>query len=104
MHTDEEVSALTKTLIAEGKLLEAGFSMLQELMIPPQALQVQVDDMRLAYMAGAQHLWSSVMTSLDPGSEETVDDLARMDKIQVELDTWQQVLELRFSSGVGGKQ
>ena len=104
MHTDEEVSAVTKILVSEGKLLEAGFSILQELMIPLNAPQAQIDDMRLAYMAGAQHLWASVMTSLDSGLDETVNDLVRMDKIQIELDTWKQSLELRFSSGVGGKQ
>jgi len=105
MTTHEEVvSAITKGLSDEGKLIEAGFNVLCELMIPPTAPKEQVDDMRIAYMAGAQHLWGSIMTSLDPGIDETMDDLIRMDKIHNELETWKQTLELRFSAGVGGQQ
>ena len=98
------VSTITKNLADEGKLIEAGFNVLCKLMIPSNASEEQINDMRLAYMAGAQHLWASIMVSLDPGEKETVDDLARMGKIATELEAWKQTLELRFSVGAGGKQ
>lgn len=105
MNTHEEVvSTVTKGLADEGKLIESGFNVLRELMIPSNASEEQVTDMRIAYMAGAQHLWGSIMISLDPGTKETPGDLERMDKIHAELESWRQTLKLRFSTGAGGKQ
>lgn len=101
---EQVVAAIAKKLADEGKLIEAGFEVLNQLIIPSGAPQAQVDDMRLAYMAGAQHLWASMMTSLDPGEDETSADLVRMTNIQAELDTWQQSVKLRFSESVGGEQ
>ncbi|MCP3669382.1 MAG: hypothetical protein GY814_02880 [Gammaproteobacteria bacterium] len=101
---DELLPFLTKNLIDEGKLLETGFEAFRKLIIPEDASQMQVDDMRLAYMAGAQHLWASILTVLDSGGEETPADLMRMGKIQAELDSWEQTLKLRFSTVEGGRQ
>jgi hypothetical protein len=101
---EEHVSDLTKSLVDEGKLLEAGFNALVEIMIPPHAPPEQIEDMRLAFFAGAQHLWAATMTVLEPGEEETMNDLIRMSKIQAEIDSWEQILRLRFSACEGGKQ
>ncbi|MCG7945817.1 MAG: hypothetical protein N0C84_05665 [Candidatus Thiodiazotropha taylori] len=100
---EKAAAAVTKTAADNGKLIEAGFNALRELAIAPDAPQVQVDEMRLAYMAGAQHLWASIMSVLDPGPDETPGDMMRMEKIQAELDAWQQTLELRLgkTGGVG---
>jgi hypothetical protein len=38
--------------------------------------------MQLAFMAGAEHVWSSVINMLDPGEEPTDADMRRMDLIQ----------------------
>lgn len=104
MSAHEKVAAaVTKAAADNGKLIEAGFNALRSMAIAPDAPQIQVDEMRLAYMAGAQHLWASIMSVLDPGEEETPADLMRMAMIQDELDAWKQTLELRLgkTKGVG---
>ncbi|MCG7904391.1 MAG: hypothetical protein JAY60_18440 [Candidatus Thiodiazotropha weberae] len=98
---EQIVAAVTKTVADDGKLIEAGFNALRTMAIAPDAPQIQVDEMRLAYMAGAQHLWASIMSVLDPGEKETPGDLMRMAKIQAELDAWQQTLELRLGKTKG---
>jgi len=104
MTNSTNAEALTKKLVDDGKLIEMGFNTLRNLMIPMDAPEGQVSDLRLAYMAGAQHLWASVMLMLDPGVEETPEDIKRMDSIQAEFDVWEKELRLRFSQGVGGEQ
>ena len=52
MSTQEEVtSTIIKDLTDEGKLLEAGFNVLRELIIPSNASEGQISDMQFAYMA-----------------------------------------------------
>lgn len=94
-------AAITKDAADNGKLIETGFDALRTMAIAPDAPQIQVDEMRLAFMAGAQHLWASVMSVLDPGPGETPGDMMRMAKIQAELDAWQQTIELRLSNTKG---
>lgn len=86
---DRMLAALSKQYADEGKLIEAGWFALQQLALPADAPPIQIREMRQAYMAGAQHLWASIMAVLDPeGDEPTPADLRRMDLIAKELDTW----------------
>lgn len=80
------VEALTKQLTDAGKIIEAGWVGYLHLVIPRNASQVQLDETRIAFFAGAQHLLASIVSVLDPGKEPTDADLARMGKIQAELD------------------
>jgi hypothetical protein len=57
--------------------------------------------MRMAYMAGAQHLFASMLGMLDPEPEETPSDMRRMDLIQAELEAFAKELELRVSRSAG---
>lgn len=98
---DKVARAVIKAAADNGKIIEVGFEALRELAIAPNAPQIQVDEMRLAYMAGAQHLFSSMMCVLDPGKEETEDDLARMAGIQSELAAWEETLRLRYGQADG---
>jgi len=85
---------LSKVLADEGKLIEGGWVVLRS-MIPPDASQAQIDEMRLAYMAGAEHLFASLLTILDPGTEPTDADLRRVDLINEELNVWRDEIQLR---------
>lgn len=76
---------LTRELADKGQIIEAGWVGLRLAAIPLNAPAVQIEEMHKAYMAGAQHLWASIMTLLDPGSEPTAADMARMDAIEAEL-------------------
>lgn len=101
MGIHDGAAAVTKTAADNGCLIEAGFNALRALAIAPDAPQTQIDEMRLAYMAGAQHLWASIISVLNPGEDETPGDMMRMAKIQAELDAWKQTLELRLGQTQG---
>lgn len=62
--------------------------------MPLNAPPHQLHEMRLAFMAGAQHLFASMMGMLDPEPDETPDDMRRMDLINRELDAFRGELEL----------
>jgi hypothetical protein len=95
--------ATIKVLVDEGRLIEAGFFGLWKSAIAPDAPQVQINEMRMAFMAGAQHLFASIMTMLDPGIEPTERDFRRMDQIHKELERYSKELELRVADA-GSKQ
>jgi hypothetical protein len=80
-----QVDKLTHELTAKGQLIEAGFAGLRLMAIAPDAPQIQIDEMRTAFFAGAQHLWASIMTIMDPGEEPTEADMRRMALIEAEL-------------------
>jgi hypothetical protein len=88
---------LTKELSNKGKLIEAGFAAFASFVISKDAPATQLDEMRIAFMAGAEHVWSSVMNMLDPGEEPTDADLRRMDLIQKEIDEWRIKLSDRIN-------
>lgn len=79
---------LTRQLADEGRLIEAGWISLRLAAIPLDAPAVQLEEMHKAYMGGAQHLWASIMTMLDPGAEPTAADMHKMDLIAAELDAY----------------
>lgn len=89
------LEALTRRLADDGKLIEAGWVALRLSAIPLDASAVQLSEMRLAFMSGAQHLFASIMGMLDPGSDETPADLRRMDLINQELEAFTEELKLR---------
>jgi len=76
---------LTRELADSGKLIEAGWIGLRIACELENAPPIQLEEMRNAFFAGAQHLFGSIMTVLDPGSEPTDKDLERMDLIDREL-------------------
>lgn len=82
------LTEVEKLLVAEGKLIEAGWAGLRSMAVPADAPQVQVDEMRNAFFAGAQHLMSCLMDIMDPGEEPTDADMLRMTQIQDELDAF----------------
>ena len=88
---------LSRDLSDRGKLIESGWVAFRLFVVPADAPQIQIDEMRHAYMAGAQHLFSSVMTIMEPGNEPTDADLRRMDLIADELDAFAKELSARVN-------
>lgn len=78
-------NAIANDLINNGQLIEAGFETFRIATIPANAPAAQHHDMRMAFMAGAQHLYGSIMNALDPGSEPTDADMRRLHMIDSEL-------------------
>ena len=92
---------VTKELADKGQLIEAGFAAFAHFTIPKDAPVIQLREMQLAFMAGAEHLFSSIMSILDPGEEPTEADLGRMDLIQKELDDWRGRISERVQPSQG---
>lgn len=92
---------LTKDLTDRGKLVEAGFAAFAKFVIPKDAPAIQLSEMRLAFMAGAEHVFSSIMAILDEGADPTDADLRRMDLIHRELDEWRGKLSERVDPAKG---
>jgi len=92
---------LTRELNDQGKLIEAGWVGLRLAAIPLDAPADQLDDTRAAFFAGAAHLFSSIMTVLDPGDEPTERDLKRLTLIQTELDVFIKDWSLRHGIAEG---
>lgn len=97
------IEQLSRELTDQGKLIEAGWVSLRAQVIPPDAPQLQVDEMRMAFMAGAQHLFGSIMMILEEGEEPTDADQHRMEQIHKELDEYYRELEARVKQGAKRK-
>lgn len=82
--TDE----VTRQLGDKGMLIEGGWLALREVWIPKDAPPAQVKDLRWAFMAGAQHLYASIMAIMDPGREPTAADMRRLSLIAQELEAF----------------
>jgi hypothetical protein len=85
---------LTKQLANEGKLVEAGWVALRLNCISDKAPAIQLQEMRLAYMAGAQHMFASLIGIMDEDRKPTADDMKRMELIANELKGYEQELAL----------
>ena len=83
----DPITKFSRKMADHGAIIEAGWRALRDLTLTG-APDIQVREMRKAFFAGAQHLYSSIMTILDPGSEPTEDDLRRLEIIHVELEAW----------------
>jgi hypothetical protein len=80
------MSKITEAATDHGLLIEAGFTGFQKAVLPATASQLQIDMQRMAFFAGALHLFTSIMNVLDPGGEPTEKDLLRMSQIACELE------------------
>ena len=92
---------LTRDLTDSGKLIECGWVGMRLACDLIDAPADQLREMRMAFFAGAQHLFGSIMTVLEPGDEPTDKDLARMDLIHKELDAFIKDFELRHTPTKG---
>lgn len=91
----EVVDHICRELVDQGKLIDAGWKSYDLLVLPVDASTVQRNECRIAFFAGAQHLFGSIMGILDPGdAEPTEADLRRMDLISKELNRFVQEFEL----------
>lgn len=80
--------ALAKKFTDEGRLIELGWQTMLLFVVPKDASQAQIADMRNAFFAGAQHLYASMMSIMDDDREPTAADLNRMSLIHNELEAF----------------
>ena len=97
MTNDELLKKVSRELADQGKIIEAGWFGLK-LTLNPEVSDVQIKEMRMAFFAGAQHLFASLMTIMEPGAEPTEKDMDRMNEIDVELKAFVAELNKRFEA------
>lgn len=88
MELDEKLKLITRALVDEGKLMEAGWVVYSAKFVPRIHTPAQLAEWRRCFYAGAQHLFGSIMTFLDEGPEPTHTDLDRMSQIDAELSSF----------------
>jgi N-acetylmuramic acid 6-phosphate (MurNAc-6-P) etherase len=98
---DEAAATFARQLADEGRLIEVGWAAFRRFAVSKDAPELQVSEMQMAFMAGAEHLFSSITSMLDSDAETTAADLRRMDLIERELDAWRAVIEERLSPTQG---
>lgn len=82
---DALVERLTARLVAEGKLVEAGWAGYLIDVVPPNATPVEIENQRLAFYAGAHHLFESIVTMFGDDVEPSGDDIDKLDSVANEL-------------------
>lgn len=85
---DELAEKVTRALLDKGKIIGAGWTLFRSYVMPKDAPPIQIQEMEKAFFAGAQHLWGSLMTGLDPDAEPTAADDRRMALIDAELEAF----------------
>ena len=93
---EEKLRWLTRKLNDEGKLIEAGFVGLRLAAFPPDVSDLQVREMRMAFFAGAAHLFNSIMNVMTEDREPTDADMKSMELIQKELDLFMVEFEAKL--------
>lgn len=100
----EQLQETLREATDKGRLIEAGWISLRIAALPPNTHEVQLREMRGAFFAGAQHLFSSIMSVLEPGAEPTDANLQRMSQIQTELDEFITVLQQQAKAPAAGNE
>ena len=90
----EAARKLSEGLADAGKIIEGGFAGFSMMVIPKDAPQIQIQEMRMAFFAGAQHLFASIMAVMDSDRDPTERDLHRMSLIHQELEAFSKNFEL----------
>lgn len=96
--TPEFIDALTKSLVDSGQLIEAGWVGFKIAVKLQDAPAEQLHEMRGAFFSGALHVFTSVMSVLEPCAEPTAKDMERMSAICDELKGFQKELEARVAA------
>jgi len=97
----ERVGRVAAALVDDGKLIEAGFAMFAGKCLKG-APDEQLAAMRVAFMAGASHLWASMVVVMDPGAQPTKRDMRRMVNIATELRAWRSIVLSYIARPRGG--
>jgi hypothetical protein len=97
------VEMITDKYASEGKLVEMGWvSLLMILENSGPLPEHQREDMRMAFMAGAQHIFASIMSIISKESDEaTPEDEMKLTLIHNELTVFGREMKLRSNKEAG---
>lgn len=97
---EQAATVVTGIAADSGALVLAGWLAFQETMLKtlPRA---EHEKYRWAFMAGAEHLFSSIMNVMDAGEEPTEADMRRMEAIDREIQAWRKEAEIILMKAEG---
>jgi len=92
---EEAATKLTAGATDEGRIVELGAIAFLGFVLPNGASPVQLREMRMAFIAGADFLFTSIMNVMEAGTEPTPKDLERMSRIHDELERFRKEFTTR---------
>lgn len=103
-HLERLVELAEQELVKRGLIVAGGFAGYRLMAMNKDAPDIQVRECMLAFYAGAQHLYSTMMRVMDEGTEPTDADLKRMEMIHNELEDFRnRILEPMHAASVKPK-
>lgn len=84
---------------ANPRWIERAWDRYREMVVPPDAGAVQVDETRQAFMAGAAILFTAMLHGVSEGDEVQEADEKLMADLQAEIDDFGQALDLKVLAG-----
>lgn len=84
------------------KPIDEGWQSLRAAVVPGDAPEAQIQEMRTCFYAGAHHLFHYIMQVMEPGTEATDKDLDVMAAIHNELTAFRAVLVMQ--AAIQGKK
>lgn len=88
MSDEDRLNEIIRQLADSGRLIEAGWESYRLTVLPKDAGRIQLQETRAGFYAGALHLFTSILSAIDPGEEASEADLHKMELIQKELLTF----------------
>ncbi len=92
---------LARKAADRGQLIELGWVAFRRLVLAEDASGARLAEMRLAYRAGAQHLFATIIGIMDQGHDPTAADLHRMDLLAGEAAEIEKELRLLLANTKG---
>lgn len=86
--------------MANLRVIEQGWNSYRKHVVPADAPEVQVNECRNSYYAGALILFESIFMIMDDDREPTAQDLQRMSDIQAELQEFGAELDKKAHGGM----
>ena len=97
----EVAAKVTEELTDHGRLVEAGWVSYRLMVMDDAAPQIQREECKMAFFAGAHHVLNSLAIIMDEDREPTERDVTRLQKIHAELEEFKNKLMLRYTDAEG---
>ena len=94
---------IAKTYADKGGLVEAGWRAFRVVLMPQDASLSELEKARIAFYAGAQHLFASMINAMDPEMEPTEADMRRMDLLNAEMERFKPELEAAINKAMASE-
>ena len=94
----------SESVSGELGMIASEFEIFRQAVISPNAPKVQIDEMRMAFFAGASACFYKLLTGLEDGDDATDSDFSLLNKLQDEMKNFGFEYVLRNAQPVGERQ